>query len=32
VYWIPGGQKAIEALETLIEHNALVQRCEIEER
>jgi hypothetical protein len=32
VYWIAGGQKAIGALETLIEHNALVQRCEIEER
>jgi hypothetical protein len=32
VYWIPGGQKAIEAVETLIEHNALVQRFEIGDR
>jgi hypothetical protein len=32
VYWIAGGQKAIEAVETLIEHNGLVQRFEIEDR
>jgi hypothetical protein len=32
VYWIAGGQKAIGAVETLIEHNALVQRFEIEDR